>query len=189
MLTLFIQKDPGPWASCTLAPSTTCLSSPYGDCVHCFLYVCPLLWMFSMNPRCPDQGKEVWEEALWISVLCGQLLATLWSRRQRRSCAHVLLCSCMESSALGKAAGHPGKIRAENRWPLPAKIVSSLAAFLGTAKRKKRDQEPGEPLCCLQPWDLDWAPSGQQDSCCGQTFKYSSTALIFLIIFVDHHEN
>lgn len=44
---------------------------------------------------------------------------------------------------LGKASGHPGKTIAENRWPLPATIACSLAAFLGTAKRKKGVKSQG----------------------------------------------
>lgn len=53
----------------------------------------------------PRPRKEVWEEVLRISVLCGQLLAPLWSRRQRTSCAHVL-CSCTVSPVCwGKQLG------------------------------------------------------------------------------------
>lgn len=63
------------------------------------------------------------------------------------------------------------------------------SCFPRNSKEEERSQEPGESLCCLQPWDLDWAPSGWQDSHCGQTFKYNSIALILLIIFVGHHEN
>lgn len=63
--------------------------------------------------------------------------------------AEAKLCPCStllmhsESSVLGKAARHPGKIIAENRWPLPATIACSLAAFPGTTKRKKGIKSQG----------------------------------------------
>lgn len=145
---------------------------------------------------CPQQiSPAQTKEKRWEKRFCDSLsfvgnylpLSDLGGRGQAvPMCysAHAQWVQCAEESSWA------GKNMAENSWPLPtiASIFCSLAAFLGTAKRKKGIKSQGNP-CCLQPWDLDWASSGWQDSCCGQTFKYNSTALIFLSIFVDHREN
>lgn len=112
------------------------------------LFVCVTITMHALNKYLPSPGKRGVRGGfmnlcpLWPIIGC----SLIWEA-EAKPCPCTAPLTCTESSVLGKASGHPGKIIAGSRLPPPATVTCSLATCLVTAKRKKRNQEPGEFFC------------------------------------------
>lgn len=121
-----------------------------------------------LNKSLPSPGKRGVREGfmhlcpLWLIISC----SLIWGA-EAKLCPRTAPLTRSQSSVLGKAAGHPGKIIGGTKLPPPAANTCSLATSPVTTKRKKRTKSQGNCSAdCLGPWDLDWDPLAGQDSSC-----------------------
>lgn len=148
----------------------------HGPCAYCPLHhplavwvLCPLLFVrvtittHVLKPL-PSPGKRgVRVGFMNLCPLWPIIGRSLTWAAEAKLCPRTAPLTCSQSTVLGKAPGHPGKVRAGSRLPPPAAITCSLATSLVATKRKKRDQEPGELFCWLfmamgsRPSYLGWA--------------------------------
>lgn len=188
MLTLFIQEDPGPRTMHTGPLYHVPELTIWGLCP--LLFVCVTITLCVLNESPLPRPRKRGVGGSFVD-LC-PLWTIIWHSDLGGRGRAVPMYYSAHAQWVQRAGESIWASWQNNSWEQVATASHNCllsSCFPRNSKEEERSQEPGESLCCLQPWDLDWAPSGWQDSRCGQTFKCNSTALILLIIFAGHHEN
>lgn len=114
------------------------------------LFVCVTVTIYVLNKSLTSPGKRGVKGSFMNFCLLWPIIGhSLTWEAEAKPCPCTALLMCSESGVLGKPSGHPGKTVGGSRVPPPATITCALATSLATAKREKRDQEPGELFCWL----------------------------------------